>query len=369
MGSVFARGGKPDKQGKLKTGSWHIRYYRNGVAYQESASTRVKNKAESLLKHRIGELASGAFVIPSDRRVTVADVYQLLLDDYTMNDKASIQWAQGRWNGRMKEYFGHLRTSQVTTELLNKYVIKCQADGLSNATINRDMAALKRAFNLAYRSTPRKVQAVPVFPHLKEAAPRQGFVVEKQYSELVKHAPELWLRSLLAVAYTFGFRKSELLNMKCNQIDLAGNAIRLWRGTTKSGEPRLVKMTREVSILLTACVTNKAADAFVFSREGGARVKAFRGRWNALCEAAGVSGIIFHDLRRSAVRNMVRRGIPERVAMMISGHKTRSVFDRYNVVSESDLADAARKIEAGAENSYSTATVAPEATGRKHASV
>jgi integrase len=230
------------------------------------------------------------------------------------------------------------------------------------------MAALKRAFNLAYRSTPRKVFEVPIFPHLKEAPPRQGFVEEPQYREMVKHAPELWLRSMLAVAYTFGFRKSELLKMRANQVDLSSQTIRVWRGTTKSGEPKLVKMTHDVLVLLTACLLGKGQEDHVFSRNGGTRIRDFRGRWDALCEAAGLTGLLFHDLRRSAVRNMIRRGIPERVAMEISGHKTRAVFDRYNVVSETDLIEAARKLEAGAENSYKTATVAPRPTGQTHAS-
>jgi integrase len=365
MGSVFARGELDDKH-KLKTGSWWIRYYRHGKGFSESAHSRIKAHAEALLKKRIGELATGDFVTPTDRRVTVAEVYQLLLDDYKMNGKTT--WAQGRWNKRLQPAFGDLQASQVTTELLNKYVLDRQREGLSNGTINRDMAALKRSFNLAYRSTPRKVFAVPSFPHLTESAPRQGFVEESQYRELVKHAPELWLRSLLAVAYSFGFRKSELLEMRCKQVDLAGQSIRLWRGTTKSGEPRLVKMTGDVLILLTACLFGKAPEDYVFSRNGGTPILDFRGRWDALCEAAGLDGLLFHDLRRSSVRNMVRAGVTESVAMRISGHRTRSIFDRYNVTSEADLTDAARKIEAGAESSYNLATMAPQHTKAKQVS-
>jgi len=378
MGCVFARGGKPDDKGRLKTGSWWIKYYRNGKAYPESAGSLVKADAQALLKRRIGEIVSGKFITPTDRRVSVAEIYRLLLDDYEMNDRASLEGAEQRWEwkdkegrltvGRLKAAFGNLRASQVTTELLNKYVLDCQKKKLANGTINRDLAALKRAFNLAYRSTPRKVFEVPIFPHLKEAPPRQGFVEEPQYRELVKNAPELWLRSMLAVAYTFGFRKSELLKMRANQVDLAGQTIRVWRGTTKSGEPKLVKTTHNVLVLLTACLLGKAQDDFVFSRNGGTRIRDFRGRWDALCEAAGLAGLLFHDLRRSAVRNMIRRGIPERVAMEISGHKTRSVFDRYNVVSETDLIEAARKLEAGAENSYKTGTVPPQPTGHINAS-
>jgi hypothetical protein len=204
MGSIFARGGTPDDKGRLKTGAWWIRYYRNGKGFSESSGNQIKAKAEAMLKKRIGELANEEFISPSDRRVTVAQVYQLLLDNYEMNGKATLQWAKWRWEGRLKAAFGDLRASQLSTDLLNKYVLACQADKLSNATINRDMAALKGAYNLAHRSTPRKVFSVPRFPHLDEAAPRKGFVEETQYREMVKHSPELWLRSLLAVAYSLG---------------------------------------------------------------------------------------------------------------------------------------------------------------------
>ena len=99
---------------------------------------------------------------------------------------------------------------------------------------------------------------------------------------------------------------------------------------------------------MTELRRGKQPDDFLFTRNGEP-VRDFRGAWDALVKAAGVPGLLFHDLRRSAVRNMIRRGVPQKTAWEISGHKTDAVFSRYNIVSEGDLADAAKKIEAGAK--------------------
>jgi integrase len=144
---------------------------------------------------------------------------------------------------------------------------------------------------------------------------------------------------------SFAFRKGELLSMRVKQIDLSAGTIRLEAGTTKNGEARVVKMTREVSTLLTACVIGKKPDDFVFTRENGKPVEGFRKVWKAVCTRAGVPGLLFHDLRRSGVRNLRRLGVQESVAMRISGHKTRAIFERYNIVDEADLADAASRLD------------------------
>ena len=115
-------------------------------------------------------------------------------------------------------------------------------------------------------------------------------------------------------------------------------------GSTKNEEGRITPMTDEVFKLLTACVVGKQPDDFVFTREDGRRVQSFRKRWKKVCLQAGVPDLIFHDLRRSGVRNLRRLGVQESVVMKISGHKTRSVFERYNIIDEADLTEAARKL-------------------------
>jgi integrase len=337
--------------------NWWIGYYRGGKLIRENTKSTKKSVAKGMLQTRLAEVASETWISPADRKITVDKCYAELLDHYRANEMDSaVKGARERWEladkdgdkpkpGRLQKFFAGRRAVAITTDLLNKYVNGCRETGLSNATINRDLAALRRALNLARMAG--KVQKLPAFPHLKEAAPRSGFVDESVYVKLAANATELWLRSLLACGYNFGFRKGELLNLKVGQVDLAARTIRLNAGETKSGDGRVIKMTDDVYVLLTACVSGKKAADYVFSRANGKRVKDFRDSWTNLCTKAGVPELLFHDLRRSAVRNMERAGVPRSWATKISGHKTESVYRRYAIVSEADLADATRRIEAG----------------------
>ena len=210
---------------------------------------------------------------------------------------------------------------QVSTEHFNKYVDDRQQAGASNATINRELAALKRMFTLGAQTTPQKVTRIP-HPHLAERNVRKGFVEDAQYTALAKACAEvgLWLRGLFECEYTYGWRVSELLGLRVNQVNVAGGTIRLHPGETKNDDARTVKMSAAVKLLLAALIAGKQPDDFVFTRDEEV-VRDFRGAWEAVTTTAGAPDLLFHDLRRSAVRNMVRAGVPERVAMSISGHR------------------------------------------------
>jgi integrase len=104
-------------------------------------------------------------------------------------------------------------------------------------------------------------------------------------------------------------------------------------------------MTTAVHALLAQCVAGKSANDAVFTRSDGAPVRDFRDTWGKATEAAGVPGLLFHDLRRTAARNLRRAGIAEGVIMKIGGWRTRSVFERYAIVSQTDIAEALKRLE------------------------
>lgn len=245
---------------------------------------------------------------------------------------------------------------------------KRQGEHASQSTINRELALLRRAFSLGFDAEPQKVSRVPKFHRFivsEKGNERRGFVEEAQYRKLAGEAREPWLRTLLALAYTYGFRKAELLGMRCSRVDLLNDTVCLHSGETKNDEGRIVVLTDECRVLVTEMRKGKQPDDYLLTRPNGEPVRDLRGTWETLVSKAGLPGLLLHDFRRSAVRNMVRRGISERVAMRISGHKTRSVFERYNIISEADIRDAARKIETGARNSQITHSEAETASSEE----
>jgi integrase len=320
------------------------KYYRGGKPYYESTKSEKETEAKRLLRKRLGQIAEGRFFGLRPERVKFEDLAKDLVNDYRINGKRSLDKAQ-RSVRHLQSFFGGMRAMDITTDKVRTYIGDRQDKGVSNAEINRELAALKRMFNLALQQSPPKVVQKPYIPILQERNVRKGFFEHEEFAELGAAIP-LELRPVVMFAYYTGWRKEEVLTLTWDGVDLQARTVRLDPGTTKNSDGRLVYLEGELMDTLTA--VKRERDILyphcpqVFHRNGKG-IKDFRAAWDSSCQAVGLEGKLFHDFRRTAVRNMVRAGIPERVAQQISGHKTRSVFDRYHIVSDSDLREAAKR--------------------------
>jgi integrase len=242
---------------------------------------------------------------------------------------------------------------------------------------------LKATFNYGAEKTPPKVARTPHFRMLEERNVRKGFVKDAEYirladatakEETAKLRP--WLRGMFESGWCYGWREDEIQSLRVRRFDAMARIILLEPGETKNDVPRQTPpMDETIFQLISACTVGKSLDDFIFTRDDGEPIRDFRVAWWKACVEAGVGkfvcrecgeivtvtkcqtcggekeyqGLLFHDLRRTGVRNMIRNGISEKVAMIISGHKSRSVFDRYNITSYDDLVNAGQKIRDGRE--------------------
>ena len=226
--------------------------------------------------------------------------------------------------------------------------------------VNRELALLKRMFSLAVQAGV--LFHKPYIPLLEERNVRAGFFEPSQLTAVLGHLPPE-IRPVIQFAAITGWRVAdEVLPLEWRQVNFDTSEVTLDVHTTKNDEGRVFPMTTDLRALLQAQHVEherlkKAGHIcpYVFFREvaegrGGEkkprRIISFTKAWRSACMKAGCPGRIPHDLRRSAIRAFVRAGVPERVAMELSGHKTRSTFERYNIVSETDLRDAARRLDA-----------------------
>ncbi|MCC6848268.1 MAG: tyrosine-type recombinase/integrase [Deltaproteobacteria bacterium] len=302
-----------------------------------------------------GKLLLGA------NRVTFERLEKLLLDDYRVNDRSSLADAQRRIDKHLDPHFRGRRAQEITSADVQGYIAKRKSEGARNSTINRELAALRRMYNLAIRIGV--LARAPHVPTLEENNVRTGFFERSQFESVLAKLPE-WLRAPVTFAYHTGWRmRDEVLQLKWSNVDLDAGVVRLEPGTTKNKDGRVIFATDELAALLQGqldIASRYPQCDLVFHRDGKV-IKTFHGRFREACGDAGVPDRIPHDFRRTAVRNMIRAGIPERVAMQMSGHKTRSVFDRYHIVAEGDLREAAARLNAAFRSSAATdsATVDP----------
>jgi integrase len=360
MGSLYRRTQKlPDGTLRELPTIW-IKYYQNGRAVRESTGTTKETVARRMLRRREGDVEHGIQINPKAERITFDEAADDLLNDYKVNGKRTYAHADMRLRLHLRPAFGGMRLLSITTAKLRAYVADRKDAGAAAATINRELAIVKRAFSLAMKDG--KLPTRPYVPMLQENNTRKGFFERDQFDAVVKHLPAE-IRPVVRFAHATGWRvSSEILPLEWRQVDWQGRVVRLDPGTTKNGEGRSFPFTAALETILKEQHTEherlKSAGRIVphvFHRDGD-RICSFRGAWKAACKAAGVPGRILHDFRRTAVRNLERAGVPRSAAMAMVGHKTESIYRRYAIVDATLLREAAAKIDLAAGTKSGTTT-------------
>ena len=320
--------------------NWYIQYYHDNRQHRKSLKTTSKMKAEAERKRIEAELVDEKDPGYRFDSMSFDDLAEGLLRDYQNHERKSVNRAK-RSIKHLRRYFGKLKASQITTKKIGDYIDRRKARGIKNGTINRELSALGRMFRLAVRENPSLSNVVPFIDRLPESKPRKGFFEHHEFQALRENLPG-YLKGIVTFAYHTGWRRGEILNLRWRQVNLAEGTVELEAGTTKNNEPRLIYLDPECMRVMREQHLNRQGSDYVFNHNGQL-IRDFRYVWKGACETARVGHKLFHDFRRTAVRNLIRAGTPEVVAMRITGHKTRSVFDRYNIVSTEDLKQAAEK--------------------------
>ena len=329
-GRIFKRGQR-----------WWIAYYVRGKEYRESAG-RTEAEAKRRLRTRLNEIHGDRFVTPREARLTVDELLDGLITHLEMRRVKSLGAIQSHLKP-VREGLGHLRAVDLSPAIVESFMRDRLEEGKAPATVNREVQPLKQAYNLARRQG--QVPRAPYIRLLKEDNVRQGFFEHEEFEAVVEHLAEP-LSDITRFAYLSGWRKGEILGLRWAFVDRKGKEIRL--PTSKSGYGRVLPLDgilwqlverRWVARKFASTSGGTTLSEYVFHREGKPIVD-FKRAWSSACERAGVAGRLFHDLRRTAVRNMIRAGVPQSVAMSITGHRTISTFIRYNITSIEDMREA-----------------------------
>jgi integrase len=363
---------------------WWCQYYLHGQQVRESSKSDLKAVAQKLLMRRL--VAADEGTLPAKRRpVTYEEMRERLVNHrLKANPRLSKVLSEGGLT-RLDKFFAGMQSSVITEDKISEFVRSRQATGASNATINRSLEALK----IMFRLSAKLIKDPPHVEMLKEPPARKGFLKREQYLRLLATLPE-HVRPIFTFGYCTGMRLGELRNLTWRHVDLKDGVIRLESEDTKNEEPRVIpyRQLPELAEIVDR-LWRKAADktGHVFTHADGSRLITFRKSWSRACIKSMLGkmvwecpvchqstepseqswppevprtepphcpcgnvcrwkyrGLIFHDLRRTAIRNLRRSGVAESVAMKISGHKTREVFERYNIVDAADTEQAMEKL-------------------------
>lgn len=348
-GRVFPRGKR-----------WWVAYYapnpETGRREEKRESGgRSEAEARKLLSKKLREVANAdeglqPFIDSKQKKLTIFDILKLVETDYIVNKRKSWRKLNGHLK-HIREHFGLSRVMSVTDTRLKEYVALRQREGAANATINRELDGLQRGFTLAVEERRLAAHLKPNFPNLPEHNARQGFFERAEFEGVMQHLTfrgeiDADLQDFCEWFYMTAMRPGEIKSLTWAALDRETMVLRLHDRDAKTGFNRKFTLVGTYRAIIERRLKARRIDCNLIFHRRGRLIGQFYKVWRRACQLAGVPGKLIYDFRRTAIRNMIRSGVPEEVAMKVSGHRTRSMLARYNITSDKDILDALGKTDA-----------------------
>ena len=318
---------------------WWVRYTDNGQLIRKS--TKCTRKAEAkLVAEQIRKKWLQRQGIGIEEKLTLKELIREVENDYKANEKKSLDRVRYSSKHLIRLLGEETSLEDINEGLISKYKLTRKDEGAANGTINRELALLRRGFNLL--RFQKRIIKPPVIKFLKESTPRQGFIEPWEFQEILKHLP-LYLKPLITFLYKTGWRKSEALNLTWDMVDMEAGVIHLPR--TKSGRPLVVPLSKTAKNILESLPRHEESP-YVFTKPDGSPMtyKILHDDFQKACKRAGINPPLrLHDLRHSWASWMVAAGVPTPLVQIMGGWSTLAMLSRYSHASPGALAEMASK--------------------------
>jgi integrase len=295
------------------------------------------------LKQRLGERGLGIKPAQDVKTLKYDDLRDSFVSEHQNSRSASVKSEIAH----LDSFFGDRAVLDIDADMIRRF-IKKKREQLADPTIRRILVDLRAMFNQAKREGKIRHTDAPYFPMPADSKPRKGFLTPDQFNKLLEHVPE-HLKSVVKFCYITGCRIGAAKKITWDMVARDYSEIDLPGEITKTGEP--------LTLPLVGPLAGIATTLKKMFRDTSKPVFDVRGllyAWYVACAAAGFGtynpktreyhGLKLHDFRRAAVRNLVRAGVDRGTAMSITGHKTESVFERYNITTVEDRKEALLRV-------------------------
>lgn len=320
-----------------------------------ATGTAKRREAEAFRRKFLGDIEHGLTKVGRGR-ATVNDLFDLVVEDYERRRLKSLQSLKSRLK-HLRPALGEWAAHIVTETEIENYEEFRDHQGAELATANRELEVLRRAYSLAVRKRVLRPFEVPFISLRTEDNTRIGFLEPEDYPRLRDAFDDDAIRLMFVIGYHTGWRAGRIITVQWPQVDLQNRFIYPPAHQTQNKWVGAAPIYSDMERILREAQLIHERDwpscSWVHHR-AGRRVVDYRDGWGRAVKLAGLEGLKFHDLCRSAVRNMLDAGMDESKVMRIVGHKTRAMIDRYRIVSVKDVAQAGDRIGRYLEERAST---------------